>query len=131
MRYLALDIGTKRTGVAFLDDDIGIPLPLETFPSSSKEEFMERVMEIIAQRTVDQVYVGLPRLPSGEEGSQARIVRHYAALLEERGIPLQFVDERYTTPRKAKTQKKRQLPLGMTDLDSAAACEILKIARKH
>ncbi|MFA6038963.1 MAG: Holliday junction resolvase RuvX [Candidatus Peribacteraceae bacterium] len=130
MRFLALDIGSRRTGVAFLDDAIGIPLPLDTVTSSTPEEFVVQVMGLIAQRNIDHVYVGLPRLPSGEEGSQAAFVRDYAALLSRKGVSLTFIDERHTTPRKARTQKERQIPERKTDSDSAAACEILKIAVK-
>ncbi len=130
MRYLALDVGIKRTGVAFLDDATSIPLPLDTFASASDEEFASQVMQIVTAREIDQVYVGLPRLPSGEEGAQAAFVRRRANLLVNHHIPVQFIDERYTTPRKARTLKDRQIPERKTDSDSAAACEILRIAGK-
>ena len=35
MRYLALDVGTRRTGIAYLDEDVGVPLPLNTINHTS------------------------------------------------------------------------------------------------
>ncbi len=130
MHFLALDIGTKRTGVAYCDEDVGIPFPLETIKASSRGAWLERVLALVTERKIDRVFVGLPRLPSGAEGSQAGIVREYTDLLEERGISVVFVDERYTTPRKSKMAKERDIPERETDADAAAACEILRISGK-
>jgi len=115
MRYLALDIGTKKTGVAFYDDATGIPLPLETITHASKDEFATHVEELARTRMVDKIVCGLPLLPSGEEGMQATIVREYTALLESRGFPCSLFDERYTTPRDERS----------SDGNASAACMIL------
>jgi|SRR3989338_5134745 len=121
MRILALDIGTRRTGVAYFDDAVGFTLPLETIHHQSKMEFAEKVLSIAAEKKVEKIVVGIPYLPSGEEGSQADIVRDYAAILEEK-FEIHFVDERYTTPKRiAPKQGEPQ----SSDSDQTAAIAIL------
>ncbi len=116
MKYLGLDVGTKRTGVAFADSDDDLLFSLETIHHGSDEELLDAVKVIFEDKQVDEAVLGLPRLPSGEEGLQADLVRNFAQLLTDEGIPHSFVDERYTTP-----------PKGDIDTDAAAACQILAI----
>lgn len=98
-RLLALDIGTKRTGVAFLDEAIQIPLPLATLHHDSVSSLLSQLSSLIEERHIDRLIVGLPLLPSGEEGSQTRLVRSIVEQMLARGWPVTFKDERYTTPR--------------------------------
>lgn len=114
---LALDIGMQRTGVAYADTDSAIPLPQETVQHSSPEELADQVSPILQEKSIDTLVIGLPLLPSGEEGSQARVVREYSEkLVLEPTVSIVFIDERYTTPRDSES-----------DPDSAAACQILQI----
>ena len=114
MRYLALDIGSRRTGVAYAESDMGIPFPLETIQHTSLEELEQEVHRLLQDRSVDRVIIGLPLLPSGEEGEQVEYVRSFLPFLE--GIPYELVDERYTTPKGQNG-----------DGDSHAACQILSV----
>lgn len=98
-RLLALDIGTKRTGVAFLDEEVNIPLPLSTLHHTDTEELLSQVSSLITERRIDELIVGLPLLPSGAEGAQARLVRAVAQQMQSRGWRVTLKDERYTTPR--------------------------------
>ncbi|OIO53369.1 hypothetical protein AUJ46_05135 [Candidatus Peregrinibacteria bacterium CG1_02_54_53] len=111
---LAIDIGTKRTGIAYLDEDIGIPLPLTTLHHTGTEDLLTQLSSLIEQRSIDRLVVGLPRLLSGGEGAQARYVREIAEQMQKRGWPLSFRDERYTTPR-----------MPTTDPDAIAALNLL------
>ncbi|HVW67129.1 MAG TPA: Holliday junction resolvase RuvX [Candidatus Peribacteraceae bacterium] len=115
MRTLGLDIGERRTGVAFNDSAINIPFPLDTITADSKEEMIAQVELIARERKVDRIVVGLPLLPSGDEGSQAHYVRSCAANLEQLGFPIDFLDERYTT-----VDSKEY------DGDARAACQLLQ-----
>lgn len=103
-RILALDIGTKRTGVAFLDEEIGIPLPLTTLHHASDSALLSQLSIIIGERRIDRLIVGMPLLLSGEEGAQAALVRAVASKMQERGWQVTFRDERYTTPRKGSSE---------------------------
>jgi putative Holliday junction resolvase len=116
MRVLALDIGLRRTGVAFADMSHGIPLPLPTLRHASMEELAEQVRSVVAARKITTVVVGIPLLPSGGSGKQTEIVRdavaHFALSPE---IAIEEFDERYTTLKDPE----------IDDRDAAAACQIL------
>lgn len=97
---LALDIGTKRTGVAYLDESVGIPLPLESIAHRNERALVQAVQTLVTERGVDRLIIGLPLLPGGEEGAQVTVVRKTADLLQQAtGLPVTFIDERYSTPR--------------------------------
>lgn len=123
VRLLGLDIGTRRTGVAWLDDQVGIPLPLSTVTHTSQEELVAEILSIIGERVIDHVIIGLPLLPSGDEGAQSQISRATGALLSGKGIAVSFADERYTSPRTS--QHKHAISEANYDGDAAAACSIL------
>ncbi|MDD5470106.1 MAG: Holliday junction resolvase RuvX, partial [Candidatus Peribacteraceae bacterium] len=59
---LALDIGTKRTGVAYLDESVGIPLPLESIAHRNERELVQAVQTLVTERGVDRLIIGLPLL---------------------------------------------------------------------
>lgn len=119
MRTLALDIGTRRTGVALLDDAAGVPVALDTLRHRTEEELITAVRAIVAEREIDRLVIGLPLLPSGAEGAQAAFVRGVAERLRsEVGIPCSFLDERYTTSAAHQPSD--------TDPDAASAVAILQ-----
>ena len=123
MRTLALDIGLRRTGIAFLDDAIGISLPLKTLSHTTVKELTTELENIIRERHIDRLVVGLPLLPSGEEGEQASHVRSVCEKLQTFGLPIVLRDERYTTP--PTFGGKHSPPGSSQDPDAAAACALL------
>ena len=125
MKFLALDIGTRRTGVAYLDEEIGIPLPLEMIVHASCKDLIAAVQKILRARRIDCVIVGLPLLPSGAQGAQAAISRGVGELLKRGGWTVQYVDERYSTPRRSAHAK--TLLAFHVDGDAAAACALLEV----
>lgn len=120
MRFLGLDIGTRRTGVAFADSEDDILFSIETLSHSSEQELFDYVCRTVVLRSIDEVVLGYPLLLSGERGSQAEIVLHFQELLIGAKIPCSLVDERYTTTANAKYDK-----------DAASACEILTLRLKR
>ena len=127
MKYLSLDIGTRRTGIAYLDDSVGIPLPLDTFHHETSEALIAHTLDLIRERKINRLLVGLPLLPSGEEGTQATFVRSVADAFLKAGIAVTFVDERYSTPRSGTLGGKigQKFPASL-DPDAAAACSLLE-----
>jgi putative holliday junction resolvase len=94
VRVLALDHGTARIGCALSDPSgtLATPLPVIEPPEP------RAVAELVAQYEVERVVVGLPLHLSGEEGSQAALVRTFCAELEKvLDIPVETYDERLTT----------------------------------
>jgi len=98
MRVMALDVGTKRIGVA-LSDPLKITAQgLETFQRTTLEEDIKGLWKLIDEHEVSQLVVGLPKNMDGSEGFKVEEVRQFAAdLTAERKIDIVWVDERLTT----------------------------------
>jgi putative Holliday junction resolvase len=126
MRLLALDIGNRRTGIAYLDEDVGVPLPLTTLTHKTPEELLPQIEAMIRERKIDRVIIGLPRLLDGTEGTQAGLTRAVAEQIKAFGVEIRFVDERYTSPQiRTKKALRHSPPPSAYDGDAAAACAFL------
>jgi putative Holliday junction resolvase len=113
MRYLAIDLGDKRTGIAAGDDVTGIVSPLDQVEVGIHLNGGTALLEALARVVERQIgpsrpgvksapsaalIFGLPINMDGSEGPRARIVRAFAARLAARtGLALHFQDERLTT----------------------------------
>ena len=95
-RILALDFGRARIGVAISDELQMLAHPLETIPAN--EEPASRIAEIVREKQVDHVVVGIPRQMNGQIGTAATEVLEFVEKL--RAIlpcPVVTCDERLTT----------------------------------
>ncbi len=119
MRYLALDVGDRRIGLAVGDDAFGITRALPTLRRSRRLSVdIGRIAAIARGEEVSAIVIGLPLTLRGEEGQQAERVRRFAASLEPAGLPIELYDERNTT---AEAQRR-----GAADDDAGAARVILE-----
>lgn len=93
---LGLDFGRARIGMAISDELQLLAHPLETIPANEKP--VERVAEIVRERKVDVVVVGIPRRMNGQFGIAATEVLQFVEKLRAI-LPCQVVtwDERLTT----------------------------------
>lgn len=98
MRIMALDVGSKRIGVA-LSDPLRITAQgLQTFQRTTLEEDIKGLWELIDTHEVTQLVVGLPKNMDGSIGFKAEEVQQFVAdLTAERTIDVIWVDERLTT----------------------------------
>jgi putative Holliday junction resolvase len=107
MRYLAIDLGDKRTGLAAGDALTGLVTPLEVLSTPVARRDGEELLDAIAHAATDrlgdrpsggQIVVGLPVNMDGTEGQRARLVRAFAARIGERtGRTVHLQDERLTS----------------------------------
>jgi putative Holliday junction resolvase len=98
MRVLAIDHGSKRMGIAVSDELRTIAQPLEFIPAEPFAAFLERLRELIREKEVDLVLVGMPRNMDGSYGAAALQVQEFTAVLKEAiGVPIQTWDERLTS----------------------------------
>ena len=98
MRILALDHGTKRIGVAVSDDLKMIAQPLEFIAAEPFVKFLERLKEIIREKEVEMILIGMPRNMDGSYGPAALKVQEFAAVLKDAlTIPIKTWDERLTS----------------------------------
>jgi len=98
MRILSLDHGTKRIGIAVSDELKLIAQPLEYVPAEPFAGFLARLKELIREKEVELILVGLPRNMDGSYGPAALKVREFVAALRDAvTIPIQTWDERLTS----------------------------------
>ena len=98
MRILALDHGTRRIGVAVSDELQVIATPLEYIPTEPFADFLMRLKEIIREKEIELIIIGMPRNMDGSYGPAALKVQTFAAVLKDAiTIPIKPLDERLTT----------------------------------
>ena len=98
MRYLAIDLGARRTGLAVGDDITGIASPLEVIATGSELERMRLIARAIDDHGPDTLVVGLPLNMDGTEGPAAKAMRLFGGQLQQRfGLPVVYADERLSS----------------------------------
>ena len=98
MRFLAIDLGEKRTGLAVGDDQTGIATPLGIIETRSPRERDRHIAEAIEDQGPDALVIGLALFMDGREGPGARSARATAdSLRAQFGLPVHLVDERLSS----------------------------------
>ena len=117
-RYLALDVGDRRIGLAVGDAGGGIARPLRTLRRRSLEADVAAIGDIARREEVTALVIGLPLTLRGDPGPQAARVRRFADACGPLGLPVTLHDERFTTAEAAR--------LGARDVDAGAAAILLE-----
>ena len=129
MRYLAIDLGDKRTGLAMGDDDTKLVSPAGVLEIPRGEALVDAIMKAVAKHEPGAIVIGLPLHMDGTEGDRAKIAREFASDIKKHcDLPVHLQDERLTSyaadqrmARSGRTHKqKKQLR------DALAAAEILR-----
>ena len=98
MRYLAIDLGDKRTGVAIGDALTGIVTPLEVVETSSETERFNRLRGLIEWEGPGALVVGWPLNMDGSVGPSAEKCKAFADKLSEATrLPVHLHDERLSS----------------------------------
>ena len=98
MRILALDHGTKRVGVAVSDELKMIAQPLEFIPAEPVDALLDRLKDLLREKEVELILIGMPRNMDGSYGPAALKVQEFAAVLRSKfAVPIKMWDERLTT----------------------------------
>jgi putative holliday junction resolvase len=126
---LGLDVGSKRIGVAGCDGLGLIATGITTIWRSSFQEDITQLNEIILDRQVEILVLGLPYTMDGNLGSQAKQVqkfaRRVAAVIE---LPIEYVDERLTSYAAEEMMKAANISVSQNKatIDRIAAAVILQ-----
>jgi len=98
MRILAIDHGTKRMGIAVSDELKMIAQPLEYIPAEPFAAFLARLKQLLQEKEVELILVGMPRNMNGSYGPAALKVQDFIAVLKGAvTIPIKTSDERLTS----------------------------------
>jgi putative holliday junction resolvase len=126
---LGLDVGGKRIGVAGCDGLGMIATGITTIWRSSFQEDIAQLTQIIAERQVEILVLGLPYKMDGSIGSQAKQVqkfaRRVAAAIE---LPIEYIDERLTSYAAEEMMKTANISVSQNKgtIDRIAAAVILQ-----
>jgi putative holliday junction resolvase len=132
MRVLALDYGSARCGCAVSDPTGTIVTPIEPVPRPASKRGLSELLELVRERAVERVVVGLPLSLRGADTDQTRETRAFAEQLSQRlgkSVPVEMHDERFTT----RIAQRMQGEFASSE-DSRAAAHLLEswlTARSH
>lgn len=120
---LALDVGTKRIGVAAADSSLPIAITLTTIEVNGGE--FDAITKLITDRSIDTVIIGYPRNQSGEPTEQTVVSEAFAAKLMTTAN-IVFQDESLTSVMAEQRLKASGKPYQKADIDAMAAAIILQ-----
>lgn len=97
-KYLGVDLGDKRTGLAECDLSGMLASGICTIKESGMTKTAERVAKEAEIRSCKKIIIGLPKNMDGTEGERAEKIRMFADMVREfTDIPIDFFDERMST----------------------------------
>ena len=135
MRYLGIDYGTKKVGLALSDESGAMGFPHSIVPNTP--ELAQTLIALIAKEKVGAVVVGESKDFSGNDNPVAQDAHAFAdALHAQAGVPVYFESETFTT---AEARRARDLnttgrqPKNESAVDASAAALILTsyLSRNH
>jgi putative Holliday junction resolvase len=98
VRILGLDLGSKRIGLAVSDEEGSIAFPAGILESRGRKKDINALCKLIDEKSIGAAVVGLPLHMDGRRGPEAdRAIAFAFALEEAAGIPVETLDERWTS----------------------------------
>jgi len=98
MRTLAIDLGTRRVGLALSDEGGRFATPLDVLTISSSQQAADEVLAVVRKEGVQRLVLGLPLNMDDSLGPQARQTILWGRDVSARaGLPLVFIDERLSS----------------------------------
>jgi putative holliday junction resolvase len=120
MRYLGIDYGTKRIGIALSDEDGGFAFAHSTLKND--EKFLKKIEELIKSEQVSEIVVGKSVTLSGKENILMGEIGEFIAQLEKiLNMPVHLQSEAFSS-----VEASRFAPKGRERDDSASAAIILQ-----
>ncbi len=110
-RYISLDYGDRRIGIAFSDLTGTIASAYEVYERSTIEKDIEYLTNLIQKQCATKIIIGLPLNSDGSEGERALLTREFGKKLKERsGLQVHYFDERYSSLEAEEILKEAKMP---------------------
>ncbi|MDP9018925.1 MAG: Holliday junction resolvase RuvX [Candidatus Eremiobacteraeota bacterium] len=104
MTVIALDVGSKRIGIAISDPSEGFALPLTVVEHTNLRADIDAIVAVASEYSATEIVVGDPIRMTGERGIAADRIDHFVEALARRfSGTIHRVDERLTTAQATKT----------------------------
>lgn len=130
-KIMALDIGTKRIGIALSDYLLMLSSGHSYIPREPEDKALETIYKIAKENNVKKIVVGLPLNMDGTKGFQAKNCENFAAKIKN--YEVLFEDERLTSDTAEENLRNKKIDFrkdkGLVDIESA--CIILEQYLSH
>ncbi len=130
MKYLAVDYGTKRTGIAVSDAGGRMAFARTTLTMTTKERFWRELLAVVENERAGALVVGMPRTADGTDSLIVRQARNFVASLQRRtALPVYVMEETLSSFEAESLLRERKEAAGRAaraGLDAAAAARILE-----
>ncbi len=125
-KVMALDVGTKRIGIALSDYLQVIATPHSFISRQPEDKAIEEITKIAKENRVEKIVVGVPKNMDGSEGFQAKDCINFSQKIS--GFDIILEDERLTSEEAEERLRARKVDFrknkGLVDMESA--CVILE-----
>ncbi len=98
-RYLGIDYGTSKIGIALSDPLKIIAREHVVIWQKETPDVINEIAEICKKNRVELIVLGMPFSLDGQKNAQAQIVEAFSKELEVLNLPIKHVDETYSTKR--------------------------------
>ena len=123
MKYLGIDFGEKRVGLALGDDAVKVASPFRVIDNNGIDMLLVELAELIETEDIKQIVVGVPyslKESKGKVGKQEQVVIDFITRLGmATTVPIAREDERFTSAQVDKLMAGEKLPNGKRDAVSA------------
>ena len=98
LNLLGIDYGTKNIGLAKANSAVSVVVPFGIVDNTNHAEALKKIATIVREYKIDKIIAGLPLgLDGSENKNTARVTDFFDDLKKEIGIPLEFVNEIFSS----------------------------------
>lgn len=130
MEILGIDYGTKRIGLAYADETLGIAVPLPALVSGNDTQKIDAIIQILNERRIKKIVIGYPLNMDDTPSELCKIIDNFTANIHKNAdISILKQDERLTSfaaenssnkQKKSKKETQKSRHAGTTDSKAAA-----------
>lgn len=118
MKYIGIDYGTKKVGIAISDDEASFAFPKDIIPNNTAIEYLKNVIQT---ENIEGIVIGESLASNGQDNDLAETVALFGNTIKEKvGKPVFFIREDFSSVEAHRYQTKKG------DRDDSAAAIILQ-----
>ena len=127
-RFLGIDFGEKRVGLALSDRSKLIASPFKTLNYFNEKDLVSQLREIVIEKDIENFVLGLPINMKGEDTKQTEKVRNFKKSLSTLDVPINYEDERLSSVSAKNSLMLQNIKTGYNkhEIDKTAAAIILQ-----